>query len=157
MSVATLIAPRARAQPTPPRLDTESVVEGDSVHMAARTASFAAIALVGLALAGCGGDDDENGDSGGGATQDAEVAQQVEAHLRKDTKAFSGGSAEPGEVISTVQVTGGEVKVTTFLNGDLKPDEKPAAEICSAAKESGVEGVESVVVVDAGDVELTRC
>lgn len=125
-------------------------------HLAARTAPLAAIALVGIALASCGGDDDDGAD-GGGAADDAQVAKSVEDYVRENTKDVSGVDAKPGEVISAVQFTDGQVKVLTFLNGDRKPDDKPAAEICRAVKASGVSEVESAVVVDAGDVELARC
>jgi hypothetical protein len=121
--------------------------------LTARTAPLAAITLVGLALAGCGGDDDDKAD--GGATPEA--AQRVETYLQENTKDLRGSQAEPGKVVSDVQATDGKLKVVTFLNDGVPGDRDVAKKLCDAVKASGVEGADEAAVVDAGDVEIQRC
>lgn len=119
------------------------------------------IALVaGVVLAGCGGDNDEEGGAKKRNGDIARAAQRLESYLKKNTNDISGDAQQQGErlqVVTSVQPTGGKLKIFTGLNADVTADDEPAQEICSVARRAGVPQAKGASVVDAGDAQLARC
>jgi len=73
------------------------------------------------------------------------------------TKDLTGSHGKPGQVISTVQTTGGKLKVFTLLNAEIATDDDPARKVCRLVRASGIPEAEGAVVVDAGDALIRRC
>ena len=116
------------------------------------------------AVAGCGGDDEQpSGDTQQQSQEqrtaqdpDAQIAQRLESYLETNVKA-KGSVTEDLTIVDDVQVTRGQAKVYALLNAEIPADKKPARKVCRAVEAAKVPGVESAVVVDAGDAEILRC
>ena len=122
---------------------------------------------VAAAVAGCGGDDDEQSDTGAqqprsqeqrGSQQDrdAQVAQRLETYLQAKVRAKS-SVTESKVIVDDVQVSRGEAKVYALLSNEIPSDRPSARKVCKGIEAAKVPGVESAVVLDAGGFEILRC
>jgi hypothetical protein len=130
-----------------------------------RSTFIAMTVAVGLAVPGCGDDEDKAATTQRATpqstpTQDtrlASAAKELDTYLRAHTKNLKASGEKRGQIVSLVEPVDGRLKVWTFVNRDVQANREVAQRVCDLIEQSGVPEAKGALLVDLGDAMWQRC